>query len=195
MDSLRDGRSMSRHSVSEHTNMHSEGGRRVPLTDRKRVRSPQRPFGLIILVPYTRFLYTNRMRDLFGEDCNYRMAVLRLKSAVRVGRSRKADGCFLSNSDIPGGQQVAVMFQCVYYGVGIAVFSGGIGRLEGRVAKCTFTPGGQHVAVMFQIVSTMVLELPSFLAELEDLRGVSPNVHLQCEPWGPINHEDVDCEC
>ena len=48
---------------------------------------------------------------------------------------------------------------------------------------------------MFQIVSTMVLELPSFLAELEELRGVSPNVHLQCEPWGHINHEDVDCEC
>ena len=48
---------------------------------------------------------------------------------------------------------------------------------------------------MFQIVSTMVLELPSFLAELEDLRGVSPNVHLQCEPRGYINHEDVDCEC
>ena len=48
---------------------------------------------------------------------------------------------------------------------------------------------------MFQIVSTMALELPSFLAELEDLRGMSPNVHLQCEPWGHNNHEDVDCEC
>ena len=89
---------------------------------------------------------------------NYRMAVLwdGVKSAVRVGRSRKAEGCFLSNSDIPWGQQVAVMFQ---------------------------------------IVSTMALELPSFLAEMEDLRGVSPNVHLQCEPWGHNNDEDVDCEC
>ena len=86
------------------------------------------------------------------------MAVLRdgVKSAVRVGRSRKAEGCFLSDSDIPWGQQVAVVFQ---------------------------------------IVSNMVLELPSFLAELEDLRGVSTNVHLQCEPWGHINHEDVDSEC
>ena len=28
---------------------------------------------------------------------------------------------------------------CVHYGIGIAVFSSGIGRLEGRVAKCTFT--------------------------------------------------------
>ena len=48
---------------------------------------------------------------------------------------------------------------------------------------------------MFQIVSTMVLELPSFLAELENLKGVSPNVHLQCEPWGHVNHEDIDCDC
>ena len=89
---------------------------------------------------------------------NYRMAVLwdGVKSAVRVGRSRKAEGCFLSGSDIPWGQQMAVMFQ---------------------------------------IVSTMVLELPFFLAELENLRGVSPNVNLHCEPWGHINHEDLDCDC
>ena len=48
---------------------------------------------------------------------------------------------------------------------------------------------------MFQIVSTMVLELPSFLAELENLRGVSPNVYLHCEPWGHITHEDINCDC
>ena len=85
---------------------------------------------------------------------NYRMAVLHdgVKSAVRVGRSRKAEGRFLSGSDIPWGQQVAVMFQ---------------------------------------IVSTVALELPSFLAELENLRGISANVHLHCEPWGHINHEDI----
>ena len=82
---------------------------------------------------------------------NYRMAVLRdgVKSAVRVGRSRKVEGRFLSGSDIPWGQQVAVMFQ---------------------------------------IVSTMALELPSFMAVLENLRGISANVHLDCEPWGHINH-------
>ena len=79
-----------------------------------------------------------------------------VKSAVRVGRSRKPEGCFLANSDIPWGQQVAVIFQ---------------------------------------IVSTMALELPSFLAELENLRGMSPNVQLSDEPWGHINHKDVDCEC
>ena len=86
------------------------------------------------------------------------MAVLRdgVKSAVRVGRSRNAEGRFLLGSDIPWGQQVAVMFQ---------------------------------------IVSTVVLELPSFLGVLENLRGISPNVHLDCEPWGHINHEDINCGC
>ena len=24
---------------------------------------------------------------------------------------------------------------------------------------------------------------------------MSPNVHLQCEPWEHINHEDIDCDC
>ena len=86
------------------------------------------------------------------------MAVLRdgVKSAVWVGRSRKAEGRFLTGSDIPWGQQVAVMFQ---------------------------------------IVSTMALELASFLAALEDLRGVSPNVHLDYEPWGHMDHEDEHCCC
>ena len=74
-----------------------------------------------------------------------------VKSAVWVGRSRKAEGRFLTDSDIPWGQQVAVMFQ---------------------------------------IVSTMALELPSFL---EDLRGVSPNVYLYCEPWGHMDHDDEHC--
>ena len=55
-------------------------------------------------------------------------------------------------------------------------------------------PWGQ-VAVMFQIVSTLALELPSFLGELEELRGMSPNVQLNFELWGHDNHEDVDCEC
>ena len=89
---------------------------------------------------------------------NYRMAVLcdGVKSAVRVGRSRKAEGRFLSGSYIPWCQQVAVMFQ---------------------------------------IVSTMALELPSFLEDLENLRGISPNVHLDYEPWGHMNHEDINCGC
>ena len=46
---------------------------------------------------------------------NYRMAVLRdgVKSAVGVARARKVEGCFLANTDIMWGQQVAVMFQIV----------------------------------------------------------------------------------
>ena len=89
---------------------------------------------------------------------NYRMAVLRNggKSAVRVARARKAEECFLLNSDIQWGQQVAVMFQ---------------------------------------IVSTMALELPSFLEGLGLVKGMSPNVQLTFEPWGHDSHEDVDCEC
>ena len=34
-----------------------------------------------------------------------------------------------------------------------------------------------------------------FVAELEHLRGMSPNVQLSDEPWGHINHRDGDCEC
>ena len=46
---------------------------------------------------------------------NYRVAVLRdgVKSAIRVGRSRKAERCFLDNAQITWGQQVAIMFQIV----------------------------------------------------------------------------------
>ena len=70
---------------------------------------------------------------------NYRMAVLRdgVKSAARGGRSRKAEDCFLTDTDLSWGHQVAVMFQ---------------------------------------IISTLALELPSFLEALADIRGVSPDV-------------------
>ena len=46
---------------------------------------------------------------------NYRVAVLRdgVWSAVRVGRSRKAETCFLKDVNIIWGQQVTVMFQIV----------------------------------------------------------------------------------
>ena len=46
---------------------------------------------------------------------NYRVAVLRdgVRSAVRVGRSRKAETCFLKDVNITWGQQVTVMFQIV----------------------------------------------------------------------------------
>ena len=46
---------------------------------------------------------------------NNRMAVLRdsVKSAIRVGHSRKAEGWFLTDTDLSWGQQVAVMFQII----------------------------------------------------------------------------------
>ena len=28
-----------------------------------------------------------------------------------------------------------------------------------------------------------------------NLRGVFPDVHLPCEPWGHVNHRDGNCEC
>ena len=46
---------------------------------------------------------------------NYRVAVLYdgVKSAIRVGRSRNAEGRFLTDTDLSWGQQVAVMFLIV----------------------------------------------------------------------------------
>ena len=89
---------------------------------------------------------------------NYRMAVLHdgVRSAVRIGRSRKADGRFLTDTD---------------------------------------TSWGQQVAVMFQIISTLALELSSFLEALADIRGVSPDVQLDCEPWGHMDHSEGHCSC
>ena len=76
---------------------------------------------------------------------NYRVAVLRdgVRSAARVGRSRKA---------------------------------------ERRILDDTDTSWGHQVAVMFQIVSALALEVPAFLQNIESLRGMSPDVHLSCEP-------------
>ena len=52
------------------------------------------------------------------------------------------------------------------------------------------------MAVIFQIVSTMALELRSFLEALEEIWGVSPNVQLDCEPWGHMDHScDGHCSC
>ena len=86
------------------------------------------------------------------------MAVLHdgVRSAVRIGRSRKAEGRFLMDTDISWGQQVAVMFQ---------------------------------------IISTLTLELPSFLDALADIWGVSPDVQLDCEPWGHMDHSEGHRSC
>ena len=56
-----------------------------------------------------------RLMTIIAHAFNYRVAVLRdgVRSAVRVGRSRKAETCFLKEVNISWGQQVTVMFQIV----------------------------------------------------------------------------------
>ena len=63
---------------------------------------------------------TNSTRDrlrlmTIAHAFNYRVAVLRdgVRSAIRIGRSRKAEACFLTEPNISWGQQVTVMFQIV----------------------------------------------------------------------------------
>ena len=48
---------------------------------------------------------------------------------------------------------------------------------------------------MFQIVSALVLEAPVFIQDIENLRGVSPDVLLFCELWGHADHSGGGCEC
>ena len=54
---------------------------------------------------------------------------------------------------------------------------------------------GQQVAVMFHIISTLALELPSFMEAFADIRGVSPDVQLDCEPWGHMDHSEGHWSC
>ena len=54
---------------------------------------------------------------------------------------------------------------------------------------------GHQVAVMFQIILTLALEVPTFLQGIAGLRGVSPNAQLYSEPWGHVDHTDVNCAC
>ena len=166
VDFVRNGRSTLHGRVSDHASAPSDDSQMALMTDS--VSPTDNPFAATTLRsnnacalhPFSlHMLNAGPVRLMtIAHAFNYRMAVLRygVKSAVRVRRSRKAEGLFLSGSDIPWGQQVAVMFQ---------------------------------------IVSTVALELPSFLADLENLRGITPNVHLHCEPWGHINHKDINCGC
>ena len=68
-------------------------------------------------------------------------------------------------------------------------------KAEGRFLMDMDLSWGQQVAVMFQIVSTLALERPSFLEALAEIRGVSPNVQLDCEPWGHMDYSDGHCSC
>ena len=66
---------------------------------------------------------------------NYHVAVLRdgVKSALRVGRSHKAEGRFLTEPNISWGQQVAVMFQILStLALEVPVFSQFMHELQGE---------------------------------------------------------------
>ena len=80
-------------------------------------------------------------------------------------------------------------------GVRSAAHVGRSGKAEGRILEDTDISCGHQVAVMFQIVSALALEVPAFLQNIENLWGVSPDVHLLCEPWGHVDHSGGDCEC
>ena len=66
-------------------------------------------------------------------------------------------------------------------------FSASILRIDGSCVLHPFTPHKLDV--------TMALELPLFLDALEDIRGISPDVQLDCEPWGHMDHSDGHCSC
>ena len=79
-------------------------------------------------------------------------------------------------------------------GVRSATRVGRFRRAEGRILEDTDVPWGHQVAVMFQIVSALALEVPAFLQNIENLRGVSPDVQLW-GPWGHVDHSGGGCEC
>ena len=161
VDSMRDGRSIAPHSASGHASMPSDDFRRAPLMDS--VSPEESPFTAAAL----RIDDTSALHPFFVHKSD--AGPVRLMTIAHSFNYR-----------------MAVLLD----GVKSAVLLADPGRWRGASFRAQTFHGGQQVAVMFQIVSTMVLELPSFLVELENLRGVSPNVHLHCEPWGHINHED-----
>ena len=92
VDSLRDGRSMSRHSKSEHASMPSEGGRRASLTDS--VVPEASPFAAMARIDDTSALhpFSSHKSDAgpvrlmtIAHAFNYRMVILR--DGVKIGCS------------------------------------------------------------------------------------------------------------
>ena len=73
-----------------------------------------------------------------------------------------------------------------------------IGRSR-KTEKCFLTnvqlSWGQQVTIMFQIVSTLVMELPIFADLVRKLHGESPNIELECDPWGHGTHCTTNCTC
>ena len=110
VDSAQHERSLSQHRESIHDSTPSEDGRSSPLIGS--AGAPAIPFAISAI----RIYVTSVLHPFFPQKSdagpvrlmtiahafNYRMAVLRNggKSAVRVARARKAEECFLLNSDI-----------------------------------------------------------------------------------------------
>ena len=129
--------------------MPSEGGRRASLTDS--VVPEASPFAAMARIDDTSALHPFYSHESdagpvrFDDYC----ACVQLQNGHLAGWSKI--GC--SGWQIPEGGRVlpfelrhsmgttgrSDVSDCVHYGVGIAVFSRGIGRREGRAAKCTFT--------------------------------------------------------
>ena len=113
VDSVRNGRSPSHDRVSGHASETSDDSQLAPMTDS--VSPTDTPFATTALrIDNACALHQFSVHKLdagpvrlmtIAHAFNYLMAVLRdgVKSAVRVGRSRKVEGRFLSGSDIPWG--------------------------------------------------------------------------------------------
>ena len=80
------------------------------------------------------------------------------------------------------------------HGAKLAARVGRSQRAARQILDDVDIPWGHQVAVMFQMCARW-MEVPAVLLELGQLKGVSPNVNLACEPWGHMNHGDGDCEC
>ena len=54
--------------------------------------------------------------------------------------------------------------------------------------------GDRHVSNYLN-VGLGIAVISGGLDKLTDIWGVSPDVQLDCEPWGDMNHDDGHCSC
>ena len=80
-------------------------------------------------------------------------------------------------------------------GVKSAAWVGRSRKAAGRILQDIGLPWGHQVAVMFHIVCALALEVPSVLLDLRSVHSLSPNVILDCEPSGHVDHNGEGCEC
>ena len=149
VDYVREGRSYSQDCGSGHVSAPSNDTRMAPRTDSVLPMDTTLATtallidGACILHPFSvHKLDAGPVRLMtIAHAFNYRMAVLRdgMKSAVRVGRSRKTEGRSLSGlRHFLGPTSGRDISNCVHRGVRIAVFSGGVEEFAWHIAECTF---------------------------------------------------------